>query len=139
MGIVVLLLYFFIVKQKKRTAIERSLGMSKAQCRISLMAGILVLALIASIIGVSIGAGLLQSDLMTNTAQAETEEIDTTFSIWAKGQMEVAEPEADVTVPVTVYVLVPLCLLVFIFVLSLVLVNQNLKTEPILLLSGKGE
>lgn len=138
-GIVVLLLYFFIVKQKKRTAIERSLGMSKAQCRRSLMAGILVLALVASVIGVGIGAVLLQSDVLTGTAQSETEEIDTTFSIWAKGQTEVTEPETDATVPVAVYVFIPVCLLVFIFLLSLVLVNRNLKTEPILLLSGKGE
>ena len=138
-GIVVLLLYFFIVKQKKRTAIERSLGMSKAQCRVSLMAGILVLALVASVIGVGIGAVLLQSDVLTGTAQSETEEIDTTFSIWAKGQTEVTEPDTDATVPVAVYVFIPVCLLVFIFLLSLVLVNRNLKTEPILLLSGKGE
>lgn len=138
-GIVVLLLYFFIVKQKKRTAIERSLGMSKAQCRISLMAGILVLALVASVIGVGIGAVLLQSDVLTDTAQSETEEIDTTFSIWAKGQTEVTELETDATVPVAVYVFIPVCLLVFIFLLSLVLMNRNLKTEPILLLSGKGE
>ena len=85
-GIVVLLLYFFIVKQKKRTAIERSLGMSKAQCRVSLMAGILVLALVASVIGVGIGAVLLQSDVLTGTAQSETEEIDTTFSIWVRAR-----------------------------------------------------
>ena len=139
LAILVLLLYFFIVKQKKRTAIERSLGMSKAQCRVSLMAGILVLALVASVIGVGIGAVLLQSDVLTGTAQSETEEIDTTFSIWAKGQTEVTEPETDATVPVAVYVFIPVCLLVFIFLLSLVLVNRNLKTEPILLLSGKGE
>lgn len=139
LAILVLLLYFFIVKQKKRTAIERSLGMSKAQCRVSLMAGILVLALVASVIGVGIGAVLLQSDVLTDTAQSETEEIDTTFSIWAKGQTEVTEPETDATVPVAVYVFIPVCLLVFIFLLSLVLVNRNLKTEPILLLSGKGE
>ena len=138
-GIVVLLLYFFIVKQKKRTAIERSLGMSKAQCRVSLMAGILVLALVASVIGVGISAVLLQSDVLTGTAQSETEEIDTTFSIWEKGQTEVTEPETDETGPVAVYVFIPVCLLVFIFLLSLVLVNRNLKTEPILLLSGKGE
>lgn len=139
LAILVLLLYFFIVKQKKRTAIERSLGMSKAQCRVSLMAGILVLALVASVIGVGIGAVLLQSDVLTGTAQSETEEIDTTFSIWAKGQTEVTEPETDATVPVAVYVFIPVCLLAFIFLLSLVLVNRNLKTEPILLLSGKGE
>ena len=113
--------------------------MSKAQCRISLMAGILVLALIASIIGVSIGAVLLQSDVLTDTAQSETEEIDTTFSIWAKGQTEVTEPETDVAVPVTVYVLIPVCLLVFIFLLSLVLVNRNLKQEPIELLNRKSD
>lgn len=139
LAILVLLLYFFIVKQKKRTAIERSLGMSKAQCRVSLMAGILVLALVASVIGVGIGAVLLQSNVLTDTAQSETEEIDTTFSIWAKGQTEVTEPETDATLPVAVYVFIPVCLLVFIFLLSLVLVNRNLKTEPILLLSGKGE
>lgn len=139
LAILVLLLYFFIVKQKKRTAIERSLGMSKAQCRVSLMAGILVLALVASVIGVGIGAVLLQSDVLTGTAQSESEEIDTTFSIWAKGQTEVTEPETDATVPVAVYVFIPVCLLVFIFLLSLVLVNRDLKTEPILLLSGKGE
>lgn len=139
LAILVLLLYFFIVKQKKRTAIERSLGMSKNQCRVSLMAGILVLALVASVIGVGIGAVLLQSDVLTDTAQSETEEINTTFSIWAKGQTEVTEPETDATVPVAVYVFIPVCLLVFIFLLSLVLVNRNLKTEPILLLSGKGE
>ena len=86
-----------------------------------------------------IGAVLLQSDVLTGTAQSETEEIDTTFSIWAKGQTEVTEPETDATVPVAVYVFIPVCLLVFIFLLSLVLVNRNLKTEPILLLSGKGE
>ena len=135
----VLLLYFFIVKQKKRTAIERSLGMNKAQCRVSLMAGILVLAMVASIIGVGIGAVLLQSDLMSSTAQAETEEIDTTFSIWAKGQTEIAEPETDVAVPIAVYVFIPVCLLVFIFLLSLVLVNRNLKQEPIELLNRKSD
>ena len=135
----VLLLYFFIVKQKKRTAIERSLGMSKAQCRISLMAGILVLALVASVIGVGIGAVLLQSDVLTDTAQAETEEIDTTFSIWAKDQTEVTEPETDVAVPIAVYVFIPVCLLVFIFLLSLVLVNRNLKQEPIELLNRKSD
>ncbi len=135
----VLLLYFFIVKQKKRTAIERSLGMSKAQCRVSLMAGILVLAMVAAIIGVSIGAVLLQSDVMTDTAQTETEEIDTTFSIWAKGQTEVTEPETDATVPVAVYVFIPVCLLMFIFLLSLVLVNRSLKQEPIEFLNRKSD
>lgn len=50
-AILALLLYFFITKQKKRTAIERSLGMSKRQCRVSLMSGILTLTIIAVVLG----------------------------------------------------------------------------------------
>lgn len=133
--IVVLLLYFFIVKQKKRTAIERSLGMSKAQCRVSLMAGILVLALVASVIGVGVGSALLQADLLNDTAQLDAEEIDMTFSTWM--QESTAASISETNVPIGVYALSPTVLCAVIFGLSLMLVNQNLKIEPILLLSRK--
>lgn len=133
--IVVLLLYFFIVKQKKRTAIERSLGMSKAQCRVSLMAGILVLALVASVIGVGVGSALLQADLLNDTAQLDAEEIDMTFSTWMQESTAVSISETNV--PIGVYALSPTVLCAVIFGLSLMLVNQNLKIEPILLLSRK--
>lgn len=133
--IVVLLLYFFIVKQKKRTAIERSLGMSKAQCRVSLMAGILVLALVASVIGVGVGSALLQADLLNDTAQLDAEEIDMTFSTWMQESTAVSISETNV--PIGVYALSPTVLCAAIFGLSLMLVNQSLKIEPILLLSRK--
>lgn len=133
--IVVLLLYFFIVKQKKRTAIERSLGMSKAQCRVSLMAGILVLALVASVIGVGVGSALLQADLLNDTAQLDAEKIDMTFSTWMQESTAVSISETNV--PIGVYALSPTVLCAVIFGLSLMLVNQSLKIEPILLLSRK--
>lgn len=133
--IVVLLLYFFIVKQKKRTAIERSLGMSKAQCRVSLMAGILVLALVASVIGVGVGSALLQADLLNDTAQLDAEEIDMTFSTWMQESTAVSISETNV--PIGMYALSPTVLCAVIFGLSLMLVNQSLKIEPILLLSRK--
>ncbi len=59
-AVVLLLLYFFIVKEKKRTAIERSLGMSKRQCRVSLMAGILILTVLASSLGTAGAAMALE-------------------------------------------------------------------------------
>lgn len=133
--IVVLLLYFFIVKQKKRTAIERSLGMSKAQCRVSLMAGILVLALVASVIGVGVGSALLQADLLNDTAQLDAEKIDMTFSTWMQESTAVSISETNV--PIGVYALSPTVLCAVIFGLSLMLVNQSLRIEPILLLSRK--
>lgn len=37
--VIVLLLYFFVVKERKRTAVERSMGLSKRQCRVSLVSG----------------------------------------------------------------------------------------------------
>ncbi len=56
-AILLLLLYFFVVKEKKRTAIERSLGMSRRQCRVSLLAGILALTVLASGLG-TVGAAV---------------------------------------------------------------------------------
>ena len=49
------LLYFFVVKEKKRTAVERSLGMSKRQCRVSLLAGLMILTIIAAGVGAQLG------------------------------------------------------------------------------------
>lgn len=49
--IVIFLCHLFITKQKKRTAIERGLGMTKGQCVRSLLTGILVIALAGSTAG----------------------------------------------------------------------------------------
>lgn len=49
------LLYIFIAKESRRTAIERGLGMSKRQCYVSLVSGILVLALIGTALGSGLG------------------------------------------------------------------------------------
>ena len=154
-----LLLYFFIVKQKKRTAIERSLGMSKHQCRVSLLSGILVLALLSSAVG-SAGAALLMSKVdltgstnTTSTAEAaESEapdedleptetfaEFSTKFSLWASESNTVDYSGGDAEAPIALFFMIPLALFALVFVLSLLLINRNLKIEPIYLLSGKME
>lgn len=51
MIICTLIIYFFIVKQKKRLAIERSLGMNKKQCRVSMLSGLFMVVIVASLIG----------------------------------------------------------------------------------------
>lgn len=59
-----LLLFFFshlfITKQAERTAVERSLGMSRAQCRWSILSGLMLLVLVGSIVGSICGAFLSQ-------------------------------------------------------------------------------
>lgn len=141
-GIVALLLYFFILRQKKRTAIERSLGMGKRQCRVSLLAGILVLALLASIMGMACGA------LLLDKAEVWAEEFNTQehdeyrhhFSLWAIGEsdkVELGEPE--LLPPMVLYISIPLAMFLFILVFSLILIERNFKMEPIELLSAKTE
>lgn len=136
-AIVLLLLYFFIVKEKKRTAIERSLGMTKRQCRISLLTGIMAIALASAILG-SVGGGLALEHI-DFSPQEETmdEDYSVEYSLWALTEEPQVELEADT--PTEIFFLVPLGLLLALFPLALLAVNRNLKIEPIYLLSVKAD
>lgn len=60
-----LLLYFFVVKQAKRLAIERAMGRSKSQCRHSILSGLLVVVMVSALLGGVISlwtAGTIQGD-----------------------------------------------------------------------------
>lgn len=139
LAIVVLLLYFFVVKERKRTAIERSLGMTKRQCRISLVSGIAAAALTASLLGSIGGAALMD---VVDSSTLEQEKVDTEYSLeyssWAQKQDQV-DFGADTKVSWAVYASVPLLLTTTILILSVGMVNKNMRTEPIYLLSTKGE
>lgn len=153
-AIVALLMYFFIVLEKKRTAIERSMGMTKAQCRASLLAGVLAVTLCAALLG-SVAAGVMlnQADASAVEVQEEEDNAQTNPSTkdWSLGGVyhfsakyspwamwDVAGNQAQqqaVPVPPWLYLTAPLVLTGLVGLLALVLVNQNLKTEPILLLN----
>ncbi|MDO4305855.1 MAG: hypothetical protein Q4C77_03405 [Eubacteriales bacterium] len=84
-----LLLFFFshlfITKQAKRTAIERSFGMTRSQCRWSLLSGILLLVLLGSIAGSVGGAYVSRNISSENTGKVY---YDSTFSVGASGTEE---------------------------------------------------
>lgn len=138
--IILLLLYFFIIKQKKRTAIERSLGMSRRQCRVSLIGGIMVLTIAATLTGSIIG--MIVANRMDAIGAESESTYSTEFSSWVAE--EVSE-ELTGSLAETGVAALPLALGVFAFLvlftgsLSLILINRNLKIEPILLLSLRGE
>lgn len=150
-AIVALLLYFFIVREKKRTAIERSLGMSGRQCRISLISGVMVLAILGTVLGSAAGALTLNwEDLTAAPPEAASGEyvepekkeyagFDVSYSLWARTMSteDDIEVEGASAVDAAVYLGAPGALLAVIILLSVVLVNRSLKIEPILLLSGK--
>ncbi|MEG0166405.1 MAG: FtsX-like permease family protein, partial [Ruthenibacterium sp.] len=139
--IILLLLYFFIIRQKKRTAIERSLGMSRHQCRISLVGGIMVLTIAATLTGSIIGVVI--TDQMDEFGAQSESAYSMEFSSWATE--EVREELTGAIEAESGIAAIPLAFGVFGFlvlltcILSLFLVNKNLEAEPILLLSLRGE
>lgn len=141
LAIFMLLLYFFVVKQKKRTAIERSLGMSRRQCRLSIISGIMVLTVLATTAG-SFGSSVLMGQ-MTTIEEANQTSYSSMYSIWAleEADLELID-KVDADIPVASWYLnfaVSVLLLSFMLISSVILVNRNLDIEPIMLLSTKGD
>lgn len=107
LAILALLLYFFVAKEKKRTAIERS--MSKCQCRVSLLAGLMILTIIAASLG-SLCGGLVLDKMVEFTAfQRETAEelgsqymFDTHYSPWAADRLLAEDTVIEVDMPIAV-------------------------------------
>ena len=80
--IVIFFCHLFIAKQKKRTAIERSLGMTKGQCLSSLLIGILVIALAGS------ASGAFAGQVFAGRAAAEMEQTETFSTLFSNGAVQ---------------------------------------------------
>lgn len=138
LAILTFLLYFYVVKQKKQTAIERSLGMTKAECRISLMGGMIILVATAVIAG-SILSGFIEENLASNDEENEAV-YSMQYSNWSEeiADMDFAEDissQQDIIISISV----PVGILLFTVILGIILVNKNLEIEPMELLSAKEE
>ncbi len=140
LAILMLLLYFFVIKQKKRTAIERSLGMSRRQCRVSIISGIMVLTIAATILGSIVSAVLIKE--MLTIGGANQTGYNTMYSSWEQeeGNSHLLE-KLDADTLDTVWIpnfATPVMLSAFMLISSVFLVNRNLNIEPIILLSTRG-
>ncbi|WP_322172954.1 FtsX-like permease family protein [Acutalibacter caecimuris] len=151
LSIMALLLYFFVVKEKKRTAIERSLGMTKRQCRASLLLALMMLTVLSASVGGVCGTLALDKVSGLQVVAATPEErdslydYDTRYSTWAAGrelaekaQIEVDVPEyVSYAVPLCISFAVPLCISFLTLVLALLLMALGFRTDPIYLLSTR--
>lgn len=135
---ILILLFFchmFIAKQKLRTAVERSLGMTKKQCRTSLLSGMLVTAAIGCAAGAGIGA------LLTGTAAKSLEKSTTYSSMYSTGKAVIEEIAAspEVLTGGLVRFAIPVAaaaaVLAMAWLTAYIMVSGNLREEPMELLA----
>jgi len=133
--VVTLFCHLFISKQRKRTAIERSLGMNKRLCAVSLLAGLMLLVIAAYIFGSL--AGYMLTDLIARQRLLDSNEsFDISYSNW--------RPTADTNVKMSVSMegawrgaLVSTSVIPFTLLYALVSIAMNLRYEPLQLLGER--
>ena len=135
--VVFLLLFFthlFITKQKERTAIERCMGMTKGQCRRSLLIGLVSLILLGGVTGSLVGGILSQK---VSAASIGQEYYSTKYS----NISPVEETTLTLDNVNSNVVASAICASAFIIILgvgiSLSKINKSLRHEPMQLLSEK--
>lgn len=132
--IVIFFCHLFITKQKKRTAIERCLGMKRRQCAVSLLTGILIIALTGCAAGAF--AGQLFAERAANQ-MLQTQEYDTRFSNGALQTESENREEVAYLTQLDIRVTAAAGGLVFLFTIATALtgIYRNLREEPLQLLS----
>ncbi|MCL2323104.1 MAG: hypothetical protein FWC47_13505 [Oscillospiraceae bacterium] len=130
--------FLFIIKNKKRTAVERSLGFSRKKCTVSLLSGMLLL----SILGIAIGniIGYFQSNMVINliTTTGNKEKFSLLYSSWVNSADKVATVEMNFqSAGINVFLSIAFIVLIISIFIASIGVWRNLKHEPIALLSER--
>lgn len=133
------LMYFMVLKQKRRTAVERALGMTKRQCIVSLLGGILILTAACSIIGAAAGMGM--NHVVQEAADAGEESFSTAYTKGIPGESTEKEIslESDAGDMWGTACLAVVCETGLVGMLALFFIHKNLSTAPICVLSAKEE
>lgn len=128
--------HLFIAKQKKRIAIERCMGVSKRNCRMSLMAGMFLILLIGSLLGCTLGAMLAHGISQEDFHQTA---YDMTYSnVNISDEKSGLEVKNDILMTLSISGLCALFLIVTGTGMMIYRTNQILRLEPMALLSGSG-
>jgi ABC-type antimicrobial peptide transport system permease subunit len=135
----VLFCHLFITKQRRRTAIERSLGLSKALCTLSLLISVLVIVVPAYICGGVLSSYLTGAVAPSINAAQSAQAFDTRFSDWVNS----ADNDIAVSEQLfsggseTGYLLAGAAVIPLSLLIAWGAVRGNLKEEPLKLLSEK--
>lgn len=129
--ILVFFCYLFISKQSRRTAIERSLGMSKGRCMVSMMAGILLLSAAGSLTGSITGSRL------TGTAVTRLESQEHYDRKYSDGVVSQEEAVIDASVNAAVPAVSGTAVFLLSVLIAYLMMRENLKKEPLKLLGDR--
>ncbi len=139
LAILFFFVFLFVSKQKKRTAIERSLGMNKKECMLSMLYGIIGVISIGGIIG-SFAGFILTRFIMSNSMNAGAELYSTAFSNWVNNSDNtIAQGLGNVSVSPLISIIIYFAVLLVTLMIALIFINNNLKAEPLALLSKNEE
>lgn len=141
MGLILILFTFLlIVRNKKRTAIERSLGFTKRQCAASLLSGLLLIVLLGAAAGACSGAWVGGVILDRNIDFNQDGGYDVTYSSWVNNADQLADVQVNLQgADFGVFLVLALIVLAAGILIASVGVWRNLQAEPLLLLSAKEE
>lgn len=132
--VLVLFSNIFILKEERRIAIERSLGMDKSKCFGTILSSISMILILGSVLGGSIGGSVSFYSYQKNL---DTSYFETLYSAGSV-ESEVDEDERDVKEDIKFVVLISLlCVTAVIFIGEIILIqniSRKLKQEPMVML-----
>lgn len=137
---ILILLFFchlFISKQKERTAIERSLGMSKKQCRTSILSGIMTIVIVGSMIGSMLSLFFIQKVVQQF---GEKSYYDTTYSsghVGSAGKQEESDLVIYTQNSILIVIVTEVGIILLAYVISTVGIRKNLRYDILKLLGEK--
>lgn len=139
LAILFFFIFLFVSKQNKRTAIERSFGMSKRQCTLSMFYGIILIISVGAIIGSFVGFKTT-GFIMSKSIDMGEELYSTAFSNWVNNSDKISKLSTT-NMPPNPVTPILLCFLIILVssMIALIFIKNNLKAEPLILLSKNEE
>lgn len=136
LSILIFFCHLFITKQSTRTAIERSLGVGKIQCAVSLLSDILLIAVAGCATG-SVAGYLCIDKVMEQLTQVERFD-----RLYSSGMMGAAQSETAgylVSGDWRVCAVTGAAMIALAVGTAAVMINKSLRREPLALLGGREE
>lgn len=136
--VILLMLFFchlFISKQKLRMAIERSLGMNKNQCRVSILSGLLAVTIFGTGVGCVLGNCFTN---MTVSALSKSTDYSTMYSankIVTEELFSVDYFLAESDMGIVLAIISGIFILIVACMIAVIITEKSLKAEPLELLA----
>lgn len=141
--VIFILLFFchlFISRQRVRTAVERSLGMGKGHCMVSILSGLILILFLGSTIGTGLG-GFLSTKLSAESFSHTYYDSAYTSSMieWNTEEELNSEIGENKSLILLICLFSEVIIILFGSIIAIYEMKQNLKQEPMRLLTAISE